>query len=60
MATRVRVYMNLDLEIPTIGAGEGAQRAANDRKRELAQEKLTELLGDANPEFHSIRLVRTK
>lgn len=60
MATRVRVYMNLDLEIPTIAANEGAQKAANERKRELAQEKLTELLAGANPEFHSVRLVRTK
>lgn len=58
--TRIRVYMNLDADIPTIGAGEGAQGAANARKRELAQQWLTEKLGENNPEFHSVRLVRNK
>lgn len=58
--TRIRVYMNLDADIPTIGAGEGAQGAANARKRELAQQWLAEVLGNNNPEFHSVRLVRNK
>ena len=58
--TRIRVYMNLDADIPTIAASEGAQGAANARKRELAQQWLAEVLGSNNPEFHSVRLVRSK
>jgi len=60
LKTRIRVYMNLDADIPTIGASEGAQKAANDRKRELAEEWLAQKFADSNPEFHSVRLVRQK
>lgn len=60
LKTRIRVYMNLDADIPTIAASDGAQGAANARKRELAQQWLAEKFGENNPEFHSVRLVRSK
>ena len=58
LKTRIRVYMNVDADIPTIAASNGAQGAANARKRELAQQWLAEKFGENNPEFHSVRLVR--
>jgi len=58
LKTRIRVYMNLDADIPTIAASDGAQSAANSRKRELAEQWLAEKFASNNPEFHSVRLVR--
>ena len=58
LKTRIRVYMNLDADIPTIAASEGAQAPANARKRELAEQWLAEKFASNNPEFHSVRLVR--
>ena len=60
LRTRVRIYMNVDVPIPTIAASEGVQSAANARKRELATEYLSGVFDGLNPEFHSVRLVRSK
>ena len=60
LKTRVRIYMNVDVPIPTIAASEGVQAVANAEKRKLATEYLNGVFDGLNPEFHSVRLVRNK
>lgn len=60
LKTRIRVYMNLDADIPTIAASEGVEKLASARRRELAEQWLAEKLAGSDPEFHAVRLMRSK
>ena len=57
---RIRVYMNLDVDVNTDTGLGTKQSEINNEIRTNAQEALREMLNDKNPEFHSIRLVRSK
>lgn len=57
---RIRVYMNLDVDVNTDTGLGTKQSEINNEIRTNAQEALREMLNDKNPEFHSVRLVRSK